>query len=197
MMSPVRSASLARWLGGFLLCTLPLICFLALQSSVVSAEDAPAAPYGSGAASGAQIRVAESGVQPAVITVTVGSQVFWINDAPFAVRVASQPFGQQSHAWVYLPALARAGAQQGGNLDTVAEQDSFPAAPAWTSAPIPTGGMYRQTFTEAGTFPYYASHLSSITGWIVVIDSPDRLEVAPEALLLTGTGDSKVLAVRA
>ena len=196
-MSPVFFAFRSRWFGRLLFLGLLLICFLALPSRAVSAEDAPATPYGSGAASGGQVRVTASGLQPAVITVTVGSQVSWINDAPFAVRLANQPFGQQSQSWLYLPALARAAAQPAGGLTSSAEQDSQPATAAWASDDIPNGGAYRQTFAEIGVFPYYASHLPSVTGLIVVIAGPERLEVAPEALLLTGTGASKELAVRA
>jgi plastocyanin len=100
---------------------------------------------------------------PYMILIDAGAQVIWINQTDHDIVLANVPFPQ-----TYLPLIAKADAQKSSAKANIGGQ---PDEPSWRSAPIAAGESYSRTFTETGTFPYYASHIPGIAG-VIVVQSP-------------------------
>lgn len=128
------------------------------------------------------VAMTELGAQPANITVTVGAQVFWVNNTAAPIRVSNQPV-QPVGGQLYLPLVARTGAQTtvGANAGGAQPASLAPAADVWVSDPIAPGGQYGRVFVEAGDFSYYASHASGIAGVVTVVSDTLASTVYVEA----------------
>jgi formylglycine-generating enzyme required for sulfatase activity len=108
------------------------------------------------------IVVTDLGTLPATITVTVGAQVFWVNNTTEPIQISNQPFGGQ----LCLPLIALPTGQAAANGGT---PDAQPAEATWSSEPIAPGGQYGRIFSAAGDFPYYLSSVSGIAGVVKVV----------------------------
>ena len=188
----ISSQSLRRLLRPLL----PAICLCLLLWGPAAAQDMPAV-------TGARLHrpvlrcwYTESGMQPTVITVTVGSQVTWINSTGHTVQLASQPLDRRIYDHVYLPLVTALG-RSADSYTSDANGDLAPAALSWESDPIAKGGQYGRLFAQEGSFNYFSDHVSGIAGTVVVVGGIERLAVAPDALLLTAVNQTKTLAARA
>jgi plastocyanin len=178
-----------------------------------AAELNPAAPEAAENSDPNTIFITDAGFVPQVITVTVGTEVTWINQG-------TKPHGvvgltEDGMHTVYLPLIVSGTAQAtsaGGNgrraPGTVSAAGALDAQPDWASGLLQPGESYKRAFNRAGTYPYVNSEAPEITGTIVVrppneppsldIDSPaEGAIVGPGSLQVSGTvaDDGQVTAV--
>ncbi|MBI2864000.1 MAG: hypothetical protein HYX94_05510 [Chloroflexi bacterium] len=113
------------------------------------------------------VNIADSGLDPAVITVTVGSQVVWHNSTAVSHTLAAgQPYR------VYLPVAVRAYTGSANQAQTVGRESPVAPSTASLGGTLAPGGVYTYTFASAGSFPYYLSTLPRADGRVVVQESP-------------------------
>lgn len=136
------------------------------STAAAFAQDPPIVPNAEFAIPSAEVEITGAGVQPAVITVTVGAQVFWANMTGQEVQLSDMPLPQKEGD-LYLPLVTAPGVQSKSSEGVAAANQ--PNAALWTSEPIAPAAQYSRTFLQAGEFPYYASHLPTQAGTIVVL----------------------------
>jgi plastocyanin len=119
-----------------------------------------------------QIAITDAGFYPSVLTVTLDTEVMWVNEAGGThVLVSGEPWR------LYLPVVMRdaaLSAHVGASLH-------WQAPPGFT-AELPPGGIFTYTFTAVGEYPYYLSTALQSTGRVVVQGTelpPDPESVAP------------------
>ena len=156
-MPPVHVTRSIRNLAAAVLVSL----FVVLGATSASAQDAPNAPLTEFAIPSAQVLVTGDGLLPAFITVTVGAEVFWTNNAGQEVRLTVQ-----EGSTLYLPLVAAGEAKMSADITFPPIQ---PAQTSWTSDPIAPGGQYSFVFNKAGKYALYTSHLQGQVGTIVVL----------------------------
>ena len=142
------------------------VCLSVALAFTAVAQDIPAESGAEFVIPSVQVEIADSGVQPSVITVTVGAQVFWTNSTGRQVRIGDQPLAQEEVP-LYLPLVTAPGVSAAAVDDQ--SPAAQPAATSWSSDPIPAAGQYSHTFSQAGEFSYYASHLPGAIGKVVVL----------------------------
>lgn len=117
-----------------------------------------------------EITVTDTGVLPANITVTVGAQVFWVNNTAAPIRVSNAPIQDMLEGGqVYLPLVTRSDRQIAAGDTADSHQPVQPTTNGWISGPIAPGSQYGLGFTEVGQFSYYTDHLDGIVGVVTVV----------------------------
>jgi plastocyanin len=123
------------------------------------------------------VSITESGFEPQVVTITVGTAVEWTNHTEEPVRLVGG-----TPCRVYLPLVLRNAL---GGTESAATLESEGGSPqledGWGSGDIPAGGSFRYRFNEPGRYPYFLGDDPSMTGLVVVepILSDFTLGIAP------------------
>jgi plastocyanin len=138
-----------------------------------------------------EIILTDTGALPANITVTVGAQVFWVNNTTETIRVSNRPIANEPlGSQLYLPMVAKPDGQA-ASADQLAEprQREQPTMEKWISEPVAPGSRYVQVFSKSDAFVYYTSHLNGVVGAIIVqVDNlpsivPETTRVLSDTLL--------------
>ena len=119
-------------------------------------------------AASSTITLAASGFTPAVITVSMGSEVAWYNATGQTHVVKS---GVPYRA--YLPLVVR-GASSSAAAERTAQASGGRVAVSGGEAftgTIPPGGTFTHTFASAGQFPYFAATAPAFQGRVIVQSS--------------------------
>ena len=164
-MTKARSHQVAL-AGTFALAALAVALYMA--SIGLSADDSdPGVVLPSAVA--AQITITTSGFDPAVLTVTVGSEVTWYNATAFTHTLR---FGTPPHL-VFLPAVWK-------NRPAARASMTGLASPEGGASPdtLPPGGAFTHRFISTGVYPYYLATAPQFTGRVVLQDRPPTPGIA-------------------
>jgi len=117
------------------------------------------------------ISITESGFDPAVVTVTVGTTVAWTNRTQETVLLESgEPYR------IYLPLVLRNVGGTGGQTSSVpgpkSQAEVRLTAGESFSGTIPPGGTFTHTFTTVGNWPYFLSNDPRFAGQVTVEPIP-------------------------
>ena len=131
--------------------------------------------------------ITADGLVPAVITVTVGAEVTWINKSGQPVRLSSEPFNNDS---LYLPLVT-------GGGDSQSAQGSYlpirTAGSQWATEPILPGKSRTLTYPGSGAHRYYVSHVSGLIGTVVVLPETYVDPIIPETTKILSNETTKHL----
>lgn len=114
--------------------------------------------------SSVSVSITESGFDPTLVTITVGTTVTWTNHTQEMVHIVSgEPYR------IYLPLVL-------SNIGDTRTTAAFPPVAAavtqqqddWVDADIAPGEFYSHTFTTAGSYPYFLAGHPDRTGLVIV-----------------------------
>jgi len=118
------------------------------------------------------ISITETGFDPRVVTITIGTTVEWTNRTQQTVHLQSgEPFR------IYLPLVLRNVGGTSGQATPGTETTARPAsrlnvASGAFSGVIPPGGTFTHTFTTEGDYPYFLTEHPAWTGLVKVEPLP-------------------------
>lgn len=114
--------------------------------------------------SAVSIAITESGLQPAVLSIQVGTSVTWTNQTTRTIHLFDgEPY------YTYLPVLMRnPGNTALSNTSSPQNKMIKNQASYWLDVLISPGGQYTYTFSTSGNFPYFAMNGPVRFGTIVV-----------------------------
>ena len=120
------------------------------------------------------VSITESGFDPGVVTVTVGTIVEWTNNTSETAHLRSG----QPHR-IYLPTVLRNASGTGApTAPSPAAATEVRQEEDWANVDIAPGASYTHIFGTAGRYPYFVSNHPDLNGLVVVTDSP-----APDFML--------------
>ncbi|MBN1138922.1 MAG: LamG domain-containing protein [Anaerolineae bacterium] len=139
---------------------------------VVMGSKRPVEAYTVDAGAAMAVSITEGGLDPKVVTVTVGSEVVWTNQTDHTVRL----FGGELHK-VYLPLVLV-------NVDGATMVDKLPAQSdvttrqdsTWLNVEVLPGQSYTRSFATAGDYPYFAMGNLVHAGQVVVEEAASLFE---------------------
>jgi plastocyanin len=141
------------------------------------------AEAGSDALEANQILITETGFSPDVLTVTVGSQVTWLNTTGQThVLVSGQP------ERIYLPIILKQAGQaaaSGSGANEPPPQAGLTADEDFRVS-IPPGETFAHTFTSAGVHNYSLATAPQFTGQVICQAGPGSLTVTLSAQPASG-----------
>jgi plastocyanin len=114
--------------------------------------------------SSVSVSITESGFDPALVTITVGTTVTWTNHTQETVHMVSgEPYR------IYLPLVL---SNVGGARTTAVSPPMATAVTQqqddWVDADITPGESYGHTFTMTGSYPYFLAEHPDRTGLVIV-----------------------------
>jgi PKD repeat protein len=128
------------------------------------------------------ITITNSGLEPSVLTTTIGAEVMWSNETLLTHIVKS---GNAS--FVFLPVILKEDGASGSTLGSEAERPPSAelrlAESETFSGTVLPGGILTHTFSTTGTHPYFLATAPTVSGAIVVEPA------APATPTLTLTAD--------
>ena len=125
----------------------------------------PTPQYTNALADTVSVAITEAGFDPQVVSVVVGWTVEWTNQTDTMVHLtAGLPYK------IYLPMVLSAytGTRAARALSTAPSGSAY-LQQDWADVDIPPGSSYSYEFAKTGSYPYYLSGSTGLTGWVDVI----------------------------
>ena len=111
------------------------------------------------------IAITETGFDPAVITVTVGTTVTWRNDTTTTHTLQSGLQAQPSDLTIYLPLIMKG---ENGSSRSMTESAPVLTSSESFSATLAPNETFSQSFASEGETPFYLTTAPQFTGRVIV-----------------------------
>jgi len=143
------------------------ILVLLTLSHYVEAKDTDPGQAPASIANSVHVTITEQGLTPAVITVTLGTEVIWYNATATTQTVKSQlspPISQN----IFLPFVANSSGIRTNLMQSAQRELGSQTVAAFFVGILPPGGTFSHIFDQLESISYELSGFTSIQGQIIV-----------------------------